>query len=203
MNPGRSIAKERRLIHIPIIHTLAEMGALGAPIQRAKESALGRQVQARNVALVEQWWDRIERIVTDLPVTPGKVRLYQDGLPVCGHEQEIVAELAEAGHRNYRLLMSLQARGAVLMGTESPELLTEEYQLAKAMLSRGNPAPSSSRPAQARDTLLERRDRFVADRIDRTLGVHETGILLMGMLHSVTRYLNGEIEVIHPLPALL
>ena len=115
------------------------------------------------------------------------MRVYQDGLPVCEHEQEIVAELAEAGSRNHRLLLSLQARGAVLMGTESPELLVEEYQLASAALAQGRASPAKMRRDRLRDTLLERRDRYVADRINETLGAGETGILFMGMLHEVTR----------------
>jgi hypothetical protein len=50
-----------------------------------------------------------------------------------------------------------------------------------------------------RDTLIERRDRYVADRINRTLGAGETGILFMGMLHEVTRSLEPDIQVAYPL----
>ena len=97
-----------------------------------KLSALGRQGLTRNAVVVEKMWEEIESVVANLPVTPATVRVYQDGLPVCGHEQEIVSELAGAGNRNHGLLLKLQARGATLMGTESPELLVEEYQLATA-----------------------------------------------------------------------
>jgi hypothetical protein len=107
------------------------MGTLGASVQRVKLKALGRRRLAHSAAAVEQMWGEIERTVRNLRVSPGSVRVYQDGLPVCGHEREIVSDLAEAGSRNHRLLLSLQARGAVLMGTESPELLVQEYQLAR------------------------------------------------------------------------
>ena len=65
------------------------------------------------------------------------MRVYQDGLAVCGHEQKIVSELAGAGNRNHALLLKLQAQGATLMGTESPELLVEEYQLATVAFASG------------------------------------------------------------------
>jgi hypothetical protein len=190
---------ERKLAYIPIIHTLADMGTLGASIQSVKLAALGRQGLARSAAVVEKMWEEIERVVGKLPVGPASVRVYQDGLLVCGREREIVAELAAAGSRNHRLLLDLQARGAVLMGTESPELLVAEYQLASAALAAGRVSHAKMRPDPARDTLLEKRDRYIADRINATLGGGESGILFMGMLHQVARYLDSDIDVVYPL----
>jgi hypothetical protein len=199
MNNSQSSSRERKLAYIPIIHSVADMGTLGASIRRMKLSALGRQGLTRNAAVVEKMWEEIESVVANLPVTPGTVRVYQDGLPVCGHEQEIVSELAGAGNRNHRLLLKLQARGATLMGTESPELLVEEYQLATAAFASGATVRMEIRQKQLRDTLLERRDRYIADRIKGTLDAGESGILFMGMLHDVTRYLDSDIDVVYPL----
>jgi hypothetical protein len=199
MNNSQSSSRERKLAYIPIIHSVADMGTLGASIRRMKLSALGRQGLTRNAAVVEKMWEEIESVVANLPVTPGTVRVYQDGLPVCGHEQEIVSELAGAGSRNHRLLLKLQARGATLMGTESPELLVEEYQLATAAFASGATVRMEIRQKQLRDTLLERRDRYIADRIKGTLDAGESGILFMGMLHDVTRYLDSDIDVVYPL----
>ena len=199
MNNSQSGGRERKLVYIPIIHTVADMGTLGASIRGMKLSALGRQGLTRNAAVVEKMWEEIESVVANLPVPPGTVRVYQDGLPVCGHEQEIVSELAGAGNRNHRLLLKLQARGATLMGTESPELLVEEYQLATAAFASGATVRTEIRQKQLRDTLLEKRDRYIADRINGTLGAGESGILFLGMLHEVTRYLDPDINVVYPL----
>src|ERR1039458_8263134 len=95
MNNSQSSVRERKLAYIPIIHSVADMGTLGASIRRMKLSALGRQGLTRNAAVVEKMWEEIESVVANLPVTPGTVRLYQDGLPVCGHVQEIVSELSD------------------------------------------------------------------------------------------------------------
>lgn len=199
MNNGQSGCRERKLVYIPIIHTAADMGTLGASIRGMKLSALGRQGLTRHAAVVEKMWEEIESVVANLPVPPGTVRVYQDGLPVCGHEQEIVSELAGAGNRNHRLLVKLQARGATLMGTESPELLVEEYQLATAAFASGATVRTDIRQKQLRDTLLEKRDRYIADRINGTLGAGESGILFMGMLHKVSKYLDSDINVVYPL----
>jgi hypothetical protein len=199
MTTGPLGDRKRKLVYIPIIHTAADMGTLAASIRGKKLFLVGRQGLARNVAAVEKMWDKIERVASRLPLAPGTVRVYQDGLPICQHEQEIVSELAESGSRNHRLLLQLQSRGARVMGTESPELLVEEYQLAKASLASGVTAEDASRQRQLRDTVLEKRDRFIADRINVTLGDGETGILFIGMLHSLSRFLDSDIRVAYPL----
>jgi len=197
-NNSQSGSPARKLVYIPIIHTVADMGTLGPSIRGMKLSALGRQGLTRNAVVVEKMWEQIESVVASLPFNTGTVRIYQDGLPVCGHERDIVLELAGAGSRNHRALLELQARGATLMGTESPDLLVQEYQLATAAFASGMTVRTEVRQKQLRDTLLEKRDRYIADRINGTLGAGESGILFMGMLHAVAKYLDADIKVVYP-----
>ncbi|MGP8258610.1 MAG: hypothetical protein ACLQM6_01505 [Acidobacteriaceae bacterium] len=199
MNAPPTCAGKRKLLYIPIIHTAADMGTLGASIRGKKLSTLGRQGLTRNAAVVEKMWEKIERVVAHLPLDQGTARLYQDGLPVCGHERAIVSELAGAGSRNHRLLLELEARGATLMGTESPELLVQEYQLATAAFAADAAVRTDKRQQILRDTLLEKRDRFVADRINKTLGAGESGILFLGLLHEAAIFLDSNIDVVYPL----
>jgi hypothetical protein len=206
VNEKGSPGSERRLVYIPIVHTMADMGTLGPSLLRAKMSAVGRFGVARTAVKIEKLWSEIERIAAGLPIELGAFRVYQDGLPVCSKEQKIVSEVAESGSRNYRLLLSLQARGAILMGTESPELLLEEHKRTKADLApaRRSHAPASRgasgmRPGDSEDTLLKRRDLYIADRINTTLLPGETGILFIGMAHDTARYLNPDIAVTFPL----
>lgn len=191
--------RDRRLIYIPIIHTAADMGSLGASIRGKKLSTIGRPGLAHQAAVVDRMWEKIEGVAAGLPLAQGTVRVYQDGLPVCGHEREIAAELAGAGSRNHRLLLALVARGAELMGTESPELLVEEYQLASAAFAPGDNLKREARRRELRDSLLEKRDRFIAQRINATLGAGESGILFLGMLHQAAKYLDPDIDVVYPL----
>ena len=55
----------------------------------------------------------------------------------------------------------------------------------------------SQKPAS--DILLKRRDQFIADRINDTLGPGETGILFLGMLHSLGHLLDEQIKVVYPI----
>jgi hypothetical protein len=118
-----------------------------------------------------------------------RLKLYQDGLPVCGKEEAIVKELAGRESRNHALLMQLVERGASLIGTESPGLLMEEYRRLRSSLSRPASAPMDD------GGLLERRDRFIARRIHATLGEGEHGLLFIGLLHDVHRCLPETIQV--------
>jgi pheromone shutdown protein TraB len=75
--------------------------------------------------------------------------------------------------------------GATLVGTESPTLLLDEYRLLQS---------SENTPGQAA-ALLEARDRFIAERIDATLHDDEDGVLFIGALHKVARFLPQRIKV--------
>src|ERR1035437_69926 len=179
----RVASARRLLICIPIVHTQADMGALNEPIQRLKVKKLGKKMWEHNLELVKDFWTQIEQATEGLALSYEKVRLYQDGLPVCEDELEIVADLAKAGSRNYQLLLKLKEKGATLMGTESSELLLEEYQLVKQVFTGEMSRGSSGQAARANDlqhSLLQRRDQFMARRISQTLHPAEPGCSFSG-----------------------
>ncbi|MCJ7502091.1 MAG: hypothetical protein MUP80_03395 [Acidobacteriia bacterium] len=152
--------------------------------------------------LVDKLWARIEQAIESLILPYERVRLYQDGLPVCGREVEIITELAKAGSRNHRLLLRLREKGATIMGTESSELLVEEYQLVKEVFASGKPKVATrgeARQKALRDSLLKRRDQYIARRINDTLLAGETGLIFLGMLHSVRSWLDKDIRVVYPI----
>lgn len=121
-----------------------------------------------------------------------KLKVYQDGLPICGRELEIVQELARQGSENHRLLLELAERGAAIMGTEDAQLLVEEYlRLRDGLEGDGE---MGDRVSSAEDTL-NRRDLYIAKRIRETLGEGETGLLFIGLLHRVDEKLNQDMEI--------
>ncbi len=190
------MAARRILVYVPIIHTQADMGALGNSIRRQLVKTFGEQWLETNISTVDRVWDEIEAAVATLDLDWEKVRIYQDGLPACGQELHIVKELAAAGSRNHRLLLELARRGAAIMGTESGDLLVEEYNRVRALLGTSRPG---SRDVDANSLglqLIERRDRFIVDQIDATLRDDEIGILFLGMLHSVARFLPKDIKML-------
>jgi len=195
--PGRTLCCVR------IVHTQVEMGSMGESVRQLTLQKLGAAAWQRRARLIEDMWWGIAEAVDSLPLCHQRVRVYQDGLPVCGQELKIITELAEAGSRNHQSLLRLRERGATIMGTESPELLMEEYDTAKQFLARGASPPVmglTGKQKTASEALLQKRDQFIAERINQTLGSGETGILFIGLLHSVERHLAKDINVTYPVP---
>lgn len=88
------------------------------------------------------------------------------------------------------------------MGTESPELLLEEYrQITRDLAQESGSDPGPAETQTSREALLKRRDQYIADRINSTLEDGETGILFLGMLHSLTNLLAKDIRLVFPVDA--
>lgn len=203
MNKGlESEAGLRRLLYFPILHTQTDMGAFSESLRRATIRKLGQKGWKRQMAAVEKMWMEIEKAIGHFDFSYGRVRLYQDGLPVCGKEADIVRDLAEAGSRNHQLVLKLMEKGVTIMGTESSELLVEEYELVKQLLETGNAGKGEETRSRLRalgESLLEKRDQYIASRINSTLLGGERGILFLGMLHSLQNMLDEDIRVIYPI----
>jgi hypothetical protein len=189
----------RRLIWVPIVHTQEDMGGLREPV---KDEYIRRAGQARweaHLRSVDTFWKEIRQAIEDLRLDYPRVRLYQDGLPVCDHDEKIVRELAEQGSVNHRLLVDLMDRGARIMGTESPQLIVQEYELNRRLLGVDEPKrPSAMQSRVLHENarkLLEKRDQFIANRIAETLQPQEQGLIFLGMLHSLKGRLPADIQV--------
>ena len=174
----------RKLFYISIVHAPEDLGCHLREVKRQYLARHGLSRWREHMEAVDKFWQELGEALLNLPVDYTKVKLYQDSLPVCGHESEIVEELAQSGNRNYQILFELIKKGAVPMGSEDPKLLIEE----RARLNN-NTAVSSY------DSLIERRDQYIAQRIDSTLKDGEIGLLLMGALHKVIDKLPKDIQV--------
>jgi len=140
---------------------------------------------------INDLWTGIELRLNQKNLRYDQVRVYQDGLPVCGKELQIVQDIADSGGRNHQLLLNLVQKGATLMGTEDPSLLIKEYQLIKNTSQQ----KSSGKDTEKRANYIAERDAFIANRIDTTLKEGETGILFLGMLHKVDEKLPSDIAI--------
>ncbi len=172
---------QRQVWIIPIVHTLADMGSLAPAIAAARG--------AESTELIEDFWEQMQQMVLHLEVDFARVRLYQDSLPECGREEQIVEEVARQGSANFRLLRMLMRKGARLEGTESAELLVEELRLIRE---------GQTGQAERLKALGEARDRYIAGRIGQTLEPGEVGLVFLGMMHNIVGYLDPEIEVRYP-----
>ena len=174
-----------RLIYVPVVHSIAEMGSAAPAYKAAFVARYGESKWVERSAEFDAIWHAIADEIKTLGLDLKRAKLYQDSLPVCGHEKELVHDLASQGSCNHQLLENLVGEGASLVGTESPTLLLDEYKLLQS------PEHTDAQAA----ALLEARDQFIAGQIDATLCDGEEGILFMGALHKVTKFLPQRIKV--------
>jgi hypothetical protein len=189
---------DRTLIYVPIVHSEADLGSLAEEIRRQLSDAFGADSLQQAARSVEAMWASLHSHFAAFPFAWDKVKLYQDGLAVCGMEEQIVHDLAGQKSTNHQVLVELMKRGAKLMGTEDPKLLVRDYhRIQKLVQAARDRAPDSVVEPLKREgeLLLQERDLYIAQRIDSTLEEGETGILCIGLLHHVTEHLEGKMGV--------
>ncbi len=201
---GRAV---RSLIYVPMIHSEADLGSLGGVVRQRYQEAFGRSAWERKFSSVDAMWTGLAGKVLDLPLDWRRTRLYQDGLPVCGREAEIVRDLARQGSRNHQILLEAIRRGATLMGTESAPLIVAEYRRVQKLIEASRLLESESNALGIElhaegERLLRERDAFIADRIGTTLQDGETGVLFIGLLHRVDELLGNDYKVRHVIHSL-
>jgi len=188
----------RRLIYIPVIHSEEDMGSMAGPLKHQYIQQFGIAKWREHIHTVEDMWKGIRQRISALRLDYKKVKIYQDGLPLCGKELEIMEDVARLGSHNYAIILELVKKGADLVGTEDAGLLVEEYNSIKKLVGITNVQErrlALKRMQKRRDELLVERDRFTANRISETLGEGETGILFSGIEHEIDKYIPKDIKV--------
>jgi hypothetical protein len=187
----------RTLIYVPVIHTSADLGSIAKAVARRGIRDLGQELWDKHRRTVEGFWDVISNYFDSVDVKGMKI--YQDGM-VAEDEvgKRIVEDTAKAGSKNYQLVSRLLERGAVLVKTEDFKLVKKEYDKLHAIMQ----AESTTRKIIAfikyklvKAILLNRRDTFIANRIDQTLKADEKAILFIGAFHNIKKRLPKDIQI--------
>lgn len=190
--------QNKHLIYVPILHSASDMGTLAGSMQETYVKKFGKEKWDEHVRVINKMWRGIREKVQGLRLPYSKVKVYQDGLPICEKEKEIIDELAKKGIPNHQIVQWLMHQGATLIGTEDPELLANEYHNLKGIMqaNRTEEREKLLREYEEQgDKFMKERDQAIRDRILSTLQEGDTGILFMGFLHKVDELLRPEIRV--------
>ncbi len=96
------------------------------------------------------------------------------------------------------LLLELIQRGAILVRTEDLKLVKQERNGLLAITqakSKTQALISITQYRSIKDSLLNRRDSFIAKRIEETLHEGEQGIIFIGAYHNVKDKLPADIRI--------
>lgn len=182
---------------VPIIHTNADLGSLAGEITKRGISDLGEEFWKAHLRTIEGFWDVIIDYFASIDVS--KMKIYQDGMAAEGEIGEKIAkEVANSGSRNYELVVSLLKRGAILVKTEDFSLVKEERDNLLKMTqakTKFEELFGFIRYKLTKNIILNKRDKFIARRIDNTLQDGQTGILFIGAYHNTERKLSKDILI--------
>ena len=185
------------MLYVPIIHTEADLGSVGEDIAKRGLREFGETIWKRHQETVLGFWDVIAGYFDSIDVSGCKI--FQDGLVAEGElGMRIAREAAKAGSRNYQIVSELIRKGAILVMTEDLNLVKEERDWIIRITQGKNRAQRLDAALKYRlvkNNLLEKRDRFIANRINDELREGERGILFIGAFHNVRKWLQEEIYV--------
>lgn len=187
----------RRLLYVPIIHCSADLGSLAKDVVKRGRADLGEVLWEEHRKTVDGFWDAISNYFNSIDVSGMKI--YQDGM-VADKEigLKIVEEGLKSGSRNYELVSRLLKRGAVLVKTEDFKLVKEERDRLLTITrakSTVHKIIAFLRYKFVKDKLLNKRDNFIAKRVNETLKHGEQGILFIGAYHNIKNRLHNIIQL--------
>ena len=81
-------APVKRVIVIPVIHNLADLGSLAESVRAHYLEHFGPAVWQQRQRAVEELWNDIRRAIDALHLDYRQVRIYQDGLPVAARKSK-------------------------------------------------------------------------------------------------------------------
>ncbi|MBI4684689.1 MAG: hypothetical protein HY755_05780 [Nitrospirae bacterium] len=187
----------RTLIYVPVIHTSADLGSLAGDVIKRGIADLGGEVWKEHQRTVEGLWDAISHYFDSIDISGMKI--YQDGMIAEGEMgQKIVEEGIKSGSRNYEVIAKLLQKGAILIKTEDLKLVKGERDMllaitqAKSILEK---LITLMKYKLVKNRLLNKRDKFIAKRIDETLKDGETGIIFIGAYHNIKKWLPKDIQI--------
>jgi len=188
----------RTLIYVPIIHTSADLGSMAEHVAKRAINELGQDLWTRHRETVDGFWQVVSDSFETMDVKG--VKIYQDGMIADGPVgRQIVEETARAGSQNYQLILKLLERGAVLVKTEDFGLVKKEYDRLQTITRAKTTMQKIIALIQYKWTktrLLHKRDAFIAQTIDQSLGSDERAILFIGAFHNTYKMLSKDIQIL-------
>lgn len=188
----------RTLLYVPVIHTRADLGSLAKAIAERGTKDLGEELWRRHEEVVNVFWDTVINYFDSREA--GGFKIYQDGMLADGEMgQKIVDEGVKSGSKNYEIVSRLLQKGAILVRTEELALVSEERdRLIKITQAKTVPRKLLLliKYKLTKNRLLNKRDKFIARRIDETLNQGETGVIFIGAYHNVKKRLPADISIV-------
>jgi len=172
---------------------------IGPNIAPALQQSRIPKLERKEEREIQRFWYEIEQKIEASNLDWSMVRIYQEGLPLARPEliTEIVDKSSEQSE-NYQIIKKLISKGARVEGTEDPSLLLVEQGFLKEFIEAKNEEERKKVAEEYKGIkadLRNRRNSFIAERINITLLKGETGILFVRAHHNIDPKLQKDIAV--------
>jgi len=188
--------KPFNLLYVPVLHTHRESEDIVFSLKATGGDTHADIPGDEYDKSVKDMWEGIYSKLQETGINFSSVRIYQDSLPVCGMEKDVVSKLAEKGSRNHQLILDLLNKGARVEGTEDQQLLIKEYDcLTRFITSVHDHAAALEQYRAESADLMKQRDEFIAGRIKSTLQDGEAPLVFMGVRHGLEEMLKDDFTI--------
>ncbi|MBI4231962.1 hypothetical protein HY605_01915 [Candidatus Peregrinibacteria bacterium] len=190
----------KSLIYVPVLHTQKEAGEILLSLKGDGAAIPSELSSAEQEKSIQEMWEGIYEKIRNLNITYSSIRIYQDALPVCEREKEIVEKLSQKASFNHQLILELLKKGARLEGTEDPDLLIKEYDNLTQLISKSSVSIQGYKDSLGEYMdktmkLMGQRDAFIAQRIKSTLKEDEVPLVFMGVRHELEKLLRQDFVI--------
>lgn len=148
----------------------------------------------------KSYWDDVEKRINDLEAKLGTInRIYHELVDVGGKkDMEIIKKLNK---RSYQIIKRFLKKGAKLEATEGKDLVKENMDWSRCLAANPETRKVLMKISRFYLQTMQKRDEYIAKRIDETLKSNEIGILFIRENNNIKFPSDIEIFRIHP-PAL-
>lgn len=159
-----------------------------------------KEVPKEYLAKVKIYWDEVERRLDDLKVKVGKInKLYHELVGTGGEKGlKVIKNLNE---RSYQIARKFFQEEAVLEAVENPDLVKESIDWARCLAVGLQSGEALGKISQFYIEAVQKREEFIAKKIDKTLKDNEIGIIFIREDNNI-KFPSG-IEIFRVYPPIL
>jgi hypothetical protein len=179
--PVSEFKKGRKLLFVPLIFA-------------------GKDSPADFLEKFNRYWNQIENQLGELELKLGKIsRIYHELISAGGDEGvKVIRQLSE---NSFRIVENRLSKGGTLETTEDEELLTEITDCQRCISIGLQNQKVFQMIYSSYSEASQKRNEFIAHRIDETLGSDEMAMVLMAERHQVR--FPSDIQVFYVAPPAL
>lgn len=155
----------RKLFFIPLIYSTPD-----APVEYAEK--------------FNKYWNQVENQISELEMKLGQVRrIYHEFVPMSGDDG--IAAIKELNEKSYMVVGNRLDKGASMEAMEETGLLTEFMDWSRCLSIGLQNQEVIGKVYESYTEASDKRNKYIASRIDETLQADEIGILIMREGHQV------------------